>query len=90
MCDFRKILEIKFIDGTILDVADTTKRATSFPLGQTIHGVPDIDDVTEIGFYAIAATGSWHMYFDGDGWITEGVGYTVTDFEHTHGHYQFS
>lgn len=82
MCDFRKILEITFDNGTILDVSTTTKRASAFPIGQTIPGVLDISEITEPGFYHIIASGSWKMYFDGDSWITEDAGYTVTSHEH--------
>lgn len=82
MCDFRKILEITFDDGTIMDVSTDTKRASALPIGQTIPGVFDISEVTVPGFYHVIASGGWDMYFDGDHWIRENAGYTVTSHEH--------
>ena len=88
MCDFRIIEEIQLNDGTIV----------------TINNIKDIlpsdiqkpANLFEPGFYCVCMTGSWHVYNDGENWLTECAeyswhwpntryGFTVTKFhEHLH------
>lgn len=77
MCDFRKIQQIRFVGtGGIFDITETKHcRAHSWD-----DGTPDVEQVREPGFYHIAASGSWHAYYDGQNWLYEGRDYIVTKF----------
>lgn len=79
MCDFRIVEEIKFIDTGELIKINLIKQAHwqdggGVDNGNGIH----VDWVTEPGFYSIAASGSYHMYYDGNKWFGEGEDYIVT------------
>lgn len=59
MCDFRRITKIK-VDEKIID--------TSIP---KIIQPTDMNKVKDPGLYYICASGSHHLYFDGEAWCGE-------------------
>lgn len=79
MCDFRQIQEIKFLDtGNLLDIREIKNcHATSW---DDMPGSPHKDNVKELGFYYIAASGSGYGYYDGKKWLYENSDYVVTKY----------
>lgn len=66
MCDFRQPpTGIKFSDGTIEPVI--FKGSANYTTYK-YEGVPQYDEVTEIGVYRIIATGSGYQFFNGEKW----------------------
>lgn len=60
MCNFRIITKIRDEQGRIIDTSD----CTSIPPNK-------MDDITDEGLYHICATGSCHLYYDGNEWLSE-------------------
>lgn len=95
MCDFRIIKQIVFLEhqdvpldliGTTLNIAkELHARAHTYD-----DGTPYFTQVKDVGFYHIAASGSFHAFYTGERWLHERTHYQVTAFEKRDIHQFFS
>lgn len=82
MCDFRRIKSIRLKDTGELLLVDEVQHCTAVP-GFPDSDVPHVSQVSEPGLYHIAASGSYHAFYNGERWLYEwdDDGFEVVDFE---------